>query len=154
MKKFIAQVLLVVCGMFLLNVTNALAQKTMGKEAVMMPAESMKWEEMKGGPPGVTYCNVWGDLTKGAYGAFIKLPPNMNNPLHAHSSDTRVVIVEGSFYMTDASGKRTELGPGSYFMEPGMMKHTSGTMDKGATLFQQGTGKFDFLVDKAPDEKK
>ena len=154
MKRLTSVALIVLFALLLFGASTTTAQKKMKAEAVMMPTESMKWEEMKGGPPGVTYCNVWGDMGKGAYGAFIKLPPNLNNPLHSHSNDTKVVVVAGSFYMADESGKQTVMGPGSYFMEPGWMKHTSGTKEQGATLFQQSTGKFDFNMAETPKEKK
>lgn len=101
MKRITVLTTLILCGVLLFGAGSALAQKKMRKPSVMMAAEEMKWEEMKGGPPGVTFCTLWGNMGKGAYGAMIKLPANLKNPLHSHSNDTKVVVVAGSFYMAE-----------------------------------------------------
>ncbi len=43
-----------------------ITQKKMKKEAVIWPAEDIKWEQLKGGPPGVMIANLWGNYEKGA----------------------------------------------------------------------------------------
>ena len=154
MKRTLVVLTMMLCGLILAGTSSALAQKKMKKMAVTMATEDLKWEEMKGGPPGIMYCNLWGDMMKGAYGAMVKLPANMQNPLHSHSSDTKAVVVAGSFYMTPEGGAEKVLGAGSYFMEPGGVKHMSGTKDQGATLFQEGTSKFDMKMVEMPKEKK
>ena len=54
--------------------THAFAQKKMKKEAVLWAADDVKWETMKNAPPGAMVANLWGDISKGAYGALVKLP--------------------------------------------------------------------------------
>jgi len=142
MKKFITLLSLLLVGLFLVNSQSAVAQKKMKKEAILWPAADIKWEEMKGGPPGIMYANLWGDITKGAYGTLIKLPAGLDNPLHTHSSDVKGVVISGTFWIAPDGGEKKMFGPGSYFMVPGGWKHTSGT--NGETmLFQEGPGKFD-----------
>jgi quercetin dioxygenase-like cupin family protein len=154
MKRFIVLTTLMLCGVLFFSSGTLFAQKKMKKQAMMMAAEDMKWEEMKGGVPGITFCTLWGNMGTGAYGAMVKLPPNMNNPLHTHSYDTKLVVVSGSFYVKEEGGVEKVFGPGSYLMEPGKVKHTSGTKEQGATLFQEGTGKFDFNMVEMPKENK
>jgi hypothetical protein len=137
----------------LLAVTQMHAQKK--KDFVIRPAGDLKWTEMKGGPPGIMYSNLWGDVTKGAYGAFIKLPAGMSNPPHSHSSDIKLVVISGTFWIQPEGGTRKELSPGSYFFTPSKVKHTSGTVAGSECLiFQESPGLFDFLPGDGPPAKK
>jgi hypothetical protein len=137
----------------LLTVSQAQAQKK--KEIVGLPSEDLKWTAMQGGPAGAMYSNLWGDVTKGAYGAFIKLPGGMSNPLHSHSSDVKLVVISGKFWIQPEGGERKVLGPGSYGFAPAKMKHTSGTVEGSECLvFQESTGKFDFVPADGAQAKK
>ena len=120
----------------------------------MWPAADIKWEEMKGGPPGISYANLWGDIMKSGYGTLVKLPAGSNHPLHTHSTDTKCVIISGMFWVAPEGGEKKMLGPGSYFMVPSGWKHTSGT--EGETmLFQESSGKFDLKpVEMKKEEMK
>jgi hypothetical protein len=142
--------IIVVMVLALLTVSQTQAQKK--KDFVAWAAGDLKWTEMKGGPPGVMYSNLWGDVTKGAYGSFIKLPAGMTNPLHSHSSDVKLVVISGTFWIQPEGGQRKELGPGSYLFQPGKVKHMSGTVaGSDCVVFQKSTGKFDFVPgDAAP----
>ena len=44
----------------------------------------------------------------------------------SHTSDTKAVVVSGTFIVTPEGGAEKRFGPGSYFMVLGGMKHTSG----------------------------
>ena len=144
--------ILVVTLFVVLATSQTLAQK---KALVAWAAEDLKWIEMKGGPPGAMYSNLWGDITKGAYGSFIKLPAGMSHPLHSHSSDVKLVVISGKFWIQPEGGQRKELGPGSYLMQPGKVKHMSGTVaGSDCVVFQESTGKFDFVPGDAAPAKK
>ena len=143
MKRFISLLALVLVGIVFFSAHNVLAQKKMKKEPVMWTAENIKWEEMKGGPPGVMVATLWGDMSKGAYGAFVKFPPNTKHPLHTHSSDIRAVVLSGTFTGGSEGGPEKTYGAGSYCMLPGGWKHTSGAGADGCTLFMEQSGKFD-----------
>ena len=132
----------------LLSVGGAQAQKK--REALAWPAANLKWIEMKGGPPGLSYVDLWGHMDKGAYGVLVKLPAGMDHPLHVHTSDVKLVVVSGMFWYKPDGGTKVELGPGSYLMVPGGLKHTSGTGPDGVEMFQEGPGKFDMLPVEAP----
>jgi anti-sigma factor ChrR (cupin superfamily) len=132
-----------VVALLCIGAVDSRAQKK--KEAVVWPAGDVKWSEMKGGPPGIMYADLWGHIDKGAYGSLIKLPAGLKNPLHTHSSDTKLVVVSGTFLYTPDGGTEQRLGPGSYLMVPGGLKHMSGVSDDGpCEVFQEGPGKFDF----------
>jgi quercetin dioxygenase-like cupin family protein len=125
----------------------------MKKGAVVWPAADIKWAEMKGGPPGIMYANLWGAIDKGMYGTLVKLPAGMTDALHTHSSDTKLVILSGTFLYTPEGGTEQQLGPGSYLMVPKGVRHTSGVSADGpCEVFQEGTGKFDFVPAEAKEK--
>lgn len=114
---------------------------------VQMPEADLKWMDLDPkGAPGVKIADVWGDHTKGAYGAFIKFPAGFAAPLHTHTNDLKIVVVSGTFVQAPEGKPEFRLGPGSYEMQPGgNYKHTT-ACDKASecVIFSQGGGKFDF----------
>jgi len=124
-----------------------------GSKLVTMPASDLKWMDLDPkGAPGVKIADVWGDHTKGAYGAFIKFPAGFAAPLHTHTSDYKIVVVSGTFVQAPEGKPEFRLGPGSYELQPGgSYKHTT-ACDKASdcVIFSQGAGKFDFKPVEAP----
>lgn len=122
---------------------TAYAKGGKAKEAVLTKADDMKWVEIPESG-GAQISPVTGDPMKGAYSAFVKLPAGQDHPLHTHTNDVKAVIISGTFVVTPEGGTESKLGPGSYFMVPGGMRHTS-RCDAGApcVFFQEGTAKFD-----------
>src|SRR5688572_4902216 len=83
----------------------ALAQDS-GKEPKHAKAKDAKYTEVI---PGVSKAPLWGDDKTGPYGSFTKFAPGHKNPLHTHSSDIRIVVLEGAYiFGTDAGEKRVE----------------------------------------------
>lgn len=151
MKGTVAVLACALSAVLLWGVTNTIAQKTAKKEAIVWPADDLKWLDMRDGPPGILYADLWGHLEKGAYGALLKLPAGMKNPLHMHSSDIKLVVLSGTFLYTPEDGAEQRLGPGSYLFEPGGTRHLSGTGDDGpCEVFQESSGKFDFVAAEPP----
>ena len=110
--------------------------------AVGIMAADLKWEPMPG-IEGVQVAKLWGDMSKGAYGAFVKLSANQNHPLHTHTSTVKLVILSGEFTYTPEGGAEQRYGPGSYLMVPGGLKHSSGTGAEEVTMFQEQSGAWD-----------
>ena len=115
---------------------------------VFMPAADLKWVDLDAkGAPGVKVADVWGDHTKGGYGAFIKFPAGFSTPLHYHTHAAKLVIISGTFLQTPEGKSEIRLGPGSYLMQPGKSyKHTTGC-DKASDclFFSESTGAFDLI---------
>jgi mannose-6-phosphate isomerase-like protein (cupin superfamily) len=155
MKKALALATVVAVAVALFGTTEVSAQDKMKQEVVGWSPADMKWIEMKGGPPGAMYSNLWGDLTTGGYGSLVKLPGGMNNPPHSHTNDTKLVVISGTFWYATEGGKVTKLGPGSYLLMPAGVKHTSGTAEGSACeIFQESSGLFDFVPAAAPPMEK
>jgi len=136
-----------------------IAPKAAVSRLVVMPASDLKWADLDPtGAPGVKIADLWGNHTKGAYGAFFKLPAGFAVPLHTHTYDIKVVIVSGTYIQSPEGKPEFRLGAGSYFMQPGgNYRHTT-SCDKASdcVLFAESHGKFDLkLVDagKAPAKK-
>lgn len=134
------------------------APKSAAPKAVAWPAADLKWVDLAGGPPGVKIVDLWGDHTKGAFGALTKFPAGTTAPLHTHTSEFRVVVLSGTFIHGPEGKPEVRLGPGSYLKQPGGdYRHTT-VCDKASecVFFMESNGKFDIkMVDegKAPAKK-
>jgi len=113
---------------------------------VFTPSGDLKWADLDPkGAPGIKIADVWGDHTKGGYGAFIKFPAGFLAPLHTHTNAIKIVVVSGTYTQTPEGRAEMRMGPGSYMFQPGgSYKHISGC-DKASEclLFIEGAGKFD-----------
>ena len=96
------------------------AAKPAESRLIVMPANDMKWTDLDpSGAPGVKVANLWGNYSKGAFGALFKLPAGFAAPLHTHTYDMKVVIVSGTYIQAPEGKPEFRLGPGSYFLQPG-----------------------------------
>ncbi len=128
------------------------AHKSSAKTPLIWPAGDLKWTDVPGGPPGVKQATLWGDPSKGAFGAIFKFPPGFSAPLHTHSAEERIVTVSGTFIHGPEGNPEVRLPGGSYLLEPANYRHTT-SCDKASecVFFLESKGKFDI---KMVDEKK
>ena len=125
------------------------------KPSVAWPAADMKWIDAPGAPPGVKQVNLWGDSTKGAYGAMQKFPAGFSAPLHTHSSDMHIVVVSGTVIHGEEGKPDARLSAGSYLLQTANSRHTT-ACDKASdcVFFLESPGKFDIkMVEKTPAKK-
>jgi quercetin dioxygenase-like cupin family protein len=135
------------------------APKAAANAPKFMAAADMKWVELDPkGAPGNQIADLWGDHTKGAFGALIKFPAGFSAPLHTHTYPFKIVIVSGTFIAGPEGKPEVRLGPGSYFWQPGgNYRHTT-ACDKASecVFFAESPGKFDLkpvAAAKAPAKK-
>jgi len=131
------------------------ASKGAASRLVVMPAGDLKWADLDpAGAPGVKIADLWGDHTKGAFGAFIKFPSGFKAPLHTHTNDYKIVVVSGTFIQGPEGKPEFRLGPGSYLMQPGgNYKHTT-SCEAECVFLVQSTGKFDLKPVAAAEPAK
>jgi hypothetical protein len=131
------------------------ASKGGGRQPIVMPAADLKWADLDpAGAPGVKIVDLWGDHTKGAFGAFIKFPAGFKAPLHTHTNDYKIVVVSGTFIQGPEGKPEFRLGPGSYLMQPGgNYKHTT-ACEAECVFFAQSSGKFDLKPVMAAEPAK
>jgi quercetin dioxygenase-like cupin family protein len=126
---------------------------TAGSKAVVVPAGDLKWADLDPtGAPGVKISDLWGDHTKGAFGAITKFPAGFVAPLHTHTNDLQIVVVSGTFIHAPEGKPEVRLGPGSYLMQPGgNYRHTT-SCDKASecVFFLQSKGMFDLKPVEPP----
>jgi beta-alanine degradation protein BauB len=122
------------------------APKAAASQPVFTPAADLKWTDLDpNGAPGVKVADLWGDHTKGAFGAFLKLPAGFVTPLHTHTYAMKVVFLSGTYIQAPEGKAEVRLGPGSYMMQPGgNYRHTT-SCDQASecVFFVESSGKFD-----------
>jgi quercetin dioxygenase-like cupin family protein len=130
--------------------------KSPADRLVVRPAADLKWTDLDPkGAPGVKVAELWGDHTRGAYGAFFKLPAGFAVPLHTHTHDIKVVIVSGTYIQVPEGKPEFRIGPGSYFFQPGgNYRHTTSCDAASECVFlAESTGPFDLKLVNAPTKK-
>jgi anti-sigma factor ChrR (cupin superfamily) len=122
------------------------APKAAATTPTFIPAADLKWVDLDPkGAPGVKVADLWGNHTKGAYGAYLKLPAGFTTPLHTHTYAMKVIFVSGTYIQAPEGKPEVRLGPGSYMMQPGgNYKHVT-SCDKSAdcVFFVESGGPFD-----------
>jgi quercetin dioxygenase-like cupin family protein len=134
------------------------AKKASAGKAVVWPAGDVKWGDAPGAPAGVKQSTLWGDPTKGAFGALDKFPAGFSAPLHTHSADLRIVVVSGTLIHGPEGKPEVRLTAGSYLSLPSTYRHTT-ACDKASecVFFVEGNRKFDVKMvgaGKPPAKKK
>src|SRR5262245_13075772 len=121
------------------------------KAPVIKPAAELKWADMGPDAPGVKIVDVWGDHTKGAFGAFIKFPAGFATPLHTHTNAFHVVVVSGTFVQGPEGKPEFSLPSGSYLLQPGDgYRHTTKcAAGSECVIFAESKGKFDLIPAEA-----
>ena len=138
MKRLSLYIVLLLAGLILIGTKQVSAQQPMKKATVIKTLEDAKWEALPNGQGAMT-AKIRGDQTKGAYAALTKFPAGFKAPLHYHTNDIKLVVIQGAYTY---NGK--QYGPGSYLFIPGGDKHESGGIDGSETIFyMEQPGKFD-----------
>ena len=133
--------------------TKAPAKKAAAKSGwKFQAAPDIKFSDVEG-MKGAQVAPLWGDMKKGAYGAYFKWVSGFDAGWHTHSSPVRVAVAQGTFTLeTEGSGGVKELGPGSYIYDPGKSRHRSGCKAGGTDCVFLVTQNAPF--DIIPDAKK
>jgi len=139
--------------------TASKAQKAGTAQPVFLPAAELKWTDLDpAGAPGVKVADLWGDHSKGSFGAYLKLPAGFTTPLHTHTYAMKVIFLSGTYIQAPEGKAAVRLGPGSYMMQPGgNYRHTT-SCDKASecVFFVESSGPFDLKpveTGKAPSAK-
>ena len=155
MKRVLTGALVAAClclgGSAFAEDAKAPAKKPAAKAAAkpawkVWAAPDIKFSDVEG-MKGAQVAALWGDMKKGAYGAYFKWEPGFSAGWHTHSHPVRVAVAEGTFTLELEGQPVKELGPGSYTYDPGNSKHKSGCKAGGAScvfLVTQNAA-FDFI---------
>ena len=84
-----------------------------------------------------------------------KVPAGIDNPLHSHSSENKMVIISGVLYAGPDAASAKDFGPGSVIVLPADWLHVSGCRPGSDCIFyQEGKGKFDYKPAAEQPHKK
>lgn len=116
------------------------------KDVMVVDSATAQYKEVV---PGVSKAALWGDPVKGPYGAFTQFKPGVNNALHIHTNDLRMLVLKGAYVFKPENGPQKRIGPGQYFFIPGGTRHVSGGDEKeGALFYEESLGAFDLNIVK------
>lgn len=128
----------------ILVIVAASPTKVVVKDMVV-PSQQLKFEQAR---PGVSKAVLWGDPTKGAYGAITRFTKGTKVDWHTHPHDIKAVVISGTLLYNNGSGEQ-RLGPGSFIQERSTIKHTTAAApDSDATIFEEGAGPFGLTMVK------
>jgi putative intracellular protease/amidase len=111
---------------------------------LMVSFTDLKWTELPE-RKGMQFAVLSGDPATGEYTQMRKVPAGTANPLHAHSSQLKNVIISGVWYTGANATSARDFGPGSVVMMPADWVHVSGCRAGiDCVFYQDGRGRFDF----------
>jgi quercetin dioxygenase-like cupin family protein len=101
-------------------------------------------------PSGARMAALWGDPLSGPYGALLRMPAGFELPMHRHSSDERVIVIDGaSIHWAEGHDRRAAqiMRSGDYLLIPAGVNHVSAATagEECLELITQD-GKFDFTL--------
>ena len=115
--------------------------------AVIVPAQDIKWEAVKDFP-GVYMATVEGNAGKGAHHSYMKFDAGFAAPLHHHTSDHTVTVIAGTLVLT-VDEVEHKLPPGSYFSFKKKQPHlTACAPGAECIIFADVRGKWDVVPAK------
>lgn len=120
-------------------------------EAITVHLKQQRWYPLDpGNPGGVQMATLWGDPMSGPFGALLRVPAGFESPMHRHSNDERVVVLQGtSVHWTQGESRETapRITTGDFLMMPARVNHVSAaTDDEDCIEFITMEGKFDFTL--------
>lgn len=112
---------------------------------MMVSFTELEWTELPE-RKGMQFSVLSGDPKTGEYTQMRKVPAGTDNPLHAHSSELKNIIISGVWYTGTDAASAKDFGPGSIVLMPANWVHVSGCRTGSDCVFyQEGKGKFDFM---------
>jgi quercetin dioxygenase-like cupin family protein len=135
-RQMIQSGLILIVAIALLQIAGAQSK------SVVWPASSIKWTDNPA-VAGAQQAVLWGDPTKGAYGALKQVPAGTALAMHTHKNDSRVIMIKGSISL-EMDSKKTALPAGSFALLPGGVPHAATCGTSGpCEYFEEMSGAFD-----------
>jgi hypothetical protein len=101
------------------------AVQAAGDAPIALTPDQLKWVPNPAAPDQVKMAVAWGDPAQGAHGAFHKFAAGFAAPLHTHSANTKLVVLQGTMALAGEDGKETRFPVGSFMTQPNTYKHVT-----------------------------
>lgn len=92
------------------------------KLGVMTSATELDWQPLSPDSP-LQVVTLWGDRSKGEFGALMKMPAGFVAPIHMHTGDYHGINLTGTWRHSFEGGEERDQPPGSYVFQPGLAMH-------------------------------
>ncbi|MCI0443708.1 cupin domain-containing protein [bacterium] len=119
------------------------------KKMIVTPFQEAKFVPTDpANPDGPQMAVLWGDPAKGPSAMLLKFKKGSNS-LHIHTSDYHLVLVQGSMKHWEEGEQEAdakELGPGSYWFQPGNQAHAGSCLTDECIMFVKWEGMRDGRV--------
>lgn len=113
-----------------------------------IPYEDLVWRPVDPhSPEGPQMAALWGDPSRSAFGALMRVPAGFESTTHTHSRDERVIQLQGrSVHWTEDETSETAavMEAADYMMMPAGVAHVSAADDEESLEFIIMDGPFDF----------
>jgi hypothetical protein len=125
-----------------------------GETTVVVPYERARFVPLAAqAPDGPQIAVLWGDPAQGPSAMYMKMRRGTGR-LHAHTADYDLLLIEGRMRHWAAGAEEAdapELGPGSYWRQPGGQAHADSCLADVCVMFVKWAGPRDArLADDAP----
>jgi len=108
--------------------------------------KDLKWQAMDPkNPKGPQWASLWGDAQSEPNGFLLKLKAGNEAFWHIHKFDYHGIVLAGTLNNIESGSEAKDLPVGSYWMQPGGMKHTTNCKAGGpdCVVYLEFTGAFD-----------
>ena len=140
----------------ILGISNGLADEAPAVGAAAMPVVNpadFKWKPKDPLPPGAFAAVVNGDPHVGGYDFFGKFPAKYTVPMHWHTNDVMVVMMQGSMVIGRDKQPSVEVKQGGFFLLPAALKYTA-HCDKECIFLAHGPKAFDIFYANPKDDPR
>lgn len=111
------------------------------------------WKPKDALPPGATGAVLRGDPAKGAYDFVAKFPDKFTVPMHSHTNEMTVVMLEGTMVIGRPKKPDVSIAKDGLFVLPAKMAYTA-HCETACTFLVHGQKPFDIIYTNASDDPR
>jgi len=111
------------------------------------------WKPKDALPPGATGAVLRGDPAKGAYDFVAKFPDKFTVPMHSHTNEMTVVMLEGTMVIGRPKKPDVSIAKDGLFVLPAKMAYTA-HCETSCTFLVHGQKPFDIIYTNANDDPR
>jgi hypothetical protein len=119
----------------------------------VVQAADLQWKAKEALPPGAFGAVMRGDPAKGEYDFVGKFPAQYTVPMHLHTNDVVVVMLDGSMTIGRSGRPDVTIAPHGLFVLPAKMPYTA-HCESACTFLVHGDRPFDIIYSDPKDDPR